>query len=343
MSLTSIKLPEFKPPKGSGLEQLGRLLKSAYKSYSLAAKKQGDNKYKPLVKKYVKKESTNDNKPMLKDPLEVLKGSVQSISKSLNNALGQIVKKPETIDYQTVVKGFMPEGVLLLKPKYPANSREVMQADLDGDGYDELVATFRTGEGLRTLILKGQGKNWQKTAEIYHQAHDDINYMNAVRMTGENKLHLLIGMSGGAPENILYGYTLSDDMATRLFSREYSWVEPVMKSKNTSRLGGNQFSIWNRGQDGHYDIEVLNWDGSQLVKAKDEYYYRTRIAPYYLRKARQNPYDLKCHYRLAEALLKAGAPRDARIIADAGCRQDQDPVIKEKFISLKNEIVAKYF
>lgn len=326
MSLTTIKLPEFKPPKGSGLEQLGRLLENAYE------------KNKPALMNLVNSQRIN-----FKDPLETIKGSVQTLSKNLNNTLGLLTSKSETIDYMAVVRSFTAKDARLLKPGYPKNAQEVLQADLDGDGRDELIATFRTNEGLRTLILKSRDKNWYKAAEIYHNAHENINYRNAVSLTGENKKHLLIGLTGNGNENMLYGYSLSDDTAVRLFNRNYNWVELVRKPKNASRSKGETLSVWNRTDDGNFDIEVLNWAGSQLEPANDDqYYYRTRVAPYYLNKARRNPSDTNSWYRLAKALVKAGAGRDAMIVADAGSRQDKDPQLKEKFISLKKEISEKY-
>ena len=344
MGLTSIKLPELKPPKGSGLEQLGRMLKNAYSSYSPSGKGTGGKSNKPQIKRYIRKKSTTVNKINLKDPLEALKGSVQSITRSLNNVLGQIVKKPEVIDYTPVVKSFLPENAKLLKPRLPKGAQEVMQADLDGDQRDELIATYRTNEGIRTLILKAQGDRWQKAAEIYHQAHEDIDYRHAVSLTGENRLHLLMGMTGGSSGNMLYGYTLTDGAAARLFSRGYSWVELVRRPEKTRKNSRETLSIWNRAADGDYDIEVLNWSGLQLERANDDtYYYRTRVVPYYLKKARQSPSSTGCWYRLAEAFIKAGAYRDAMTVAEAGSRQEQDQKLKEKFILLKKDIQEKYY
>lgn len=343
MGLTSIKLPDFKPPKGSGLEQLGRMLNKAYSRYSPAGKGTGGKSNKPQIKKYRIKKGT-PNKIKLKDPLEALKGSVQSISRSLNNAIGQITKKPEAIDYTPVVKGFIPENAKLLKPRLPNGAQEIMQADLDGDQKNELIATYRTNEGIRTIVLKAYGDRWQKTAEIYHHGHENIDYRHAVNLTGENKQQLLTGLTGGSSGNMLYGYTLTDGAAARLFSRNYDWVELVKKPEK-NRMGRKEtLSVWNKAIDGDYDIEVLDWTGLQLERANDDvHYYRTRVVPYYLRKARQNPSIISSWYRLTEALIKAGAYRDAMTVAEAGSRQEQDQEMKEKFILLKKDIQEKYY
>ncbi len=341
MGLTSIKLPEFKPPRGSGLEQLGRMLKRAYDDHPFSRTRSGGNGKKPQTKRYTNKKGTT-NKIRLNNPLETLKGSVQTLSRGLNNVLGQLTKKPEVIDYTAVVKSFLPANAKLLKPRLPSGAQETLLADLDGDRQDELVATYRTSEGIRTIILKSQEGKWQRAAEIYHQAHDGIGYRNAVNLTGENKLQLLTGMTGGTSGNILYGYTLANGAATRLFSRGYGWVELVRKPKN-ARSGKETLSVWNKSEDGNYDIEVLNWSGLQLEQAADgTRYYRSRVVPYYLKKARQNPAAMDGWYRLAEALVKAGAYRDALVVADAGGRQEQDPLYRDKFISLKKEITENY-
>lgn len=332
MGLTSIKLPEFKPPKGSGLEQLGRMMEK----YS--------NNKKPKKKRYSPKKITMANKSNMKDPLEALKGSVQSITRNLNNVIGQIIKKPEVIDYTSVVKTFLPENAKILKPKLPKGAQEVMLADLDGDQHNELIATYKTNEGVRTLVLKGQGDQWQRAAEIYHQAHDGIEYRNVVNLTGEKKLQLLTGMTGGTSGNMLYGYTLTDGAAARLFSRGYSWVELVRGPAKARNNKGETLSVWNRDIDGNYDIEVLNWNGLQLEHVNDDMnYYRTRVAPYYLNKARQNPSSTGSWYKLAEAFIKAGAYKDAMMVAEAGARQVQDQQMKEKFLLLKKDIQEKYY
>lgn len=342
MGLTNIKLPELKPPKGSGLEQLGRIMRNSYNS-ALAVKNTCSKSNKPKIKKYTKTKGITFNKPNLKDPLETLRGSVQSISKGLNNVLGQITKKPEVIDYTAIVRNFIPDNAMLLKPKLPNGAQEIMQADLDGDRRNELIATYRSNEGVRTVILKAQDDRWQKAAEIYHQTNEEIDYRNAVNLTGENKLDLLIGMAGGSYANTLYGYTLAEGAATRLFSHEYNWVELVRRSKDNSRGRKETLSLWNKKADGDYDIEVLDWTGLQLERAEnDVYYYRTRVVPYYLKKARQNPSTISGWYRLAESLIKAGAYRDAMRIAEAGSRQSQDQQFKDKFILLKKDIAEKY-
>lgn len=322
MNAPNFKLPEF-PPRGSGLEQLGRLIKNANNYYSLQHKKAGENKYRLQIK----------------DPIETLKNSVQSLSKGLSNALGQITGKSEAIDYNGIVKSFLPLNARLLTPGNPRGAQELLHADIDGDGRDEIIATYRTDEGISSIILHGEGRNWQKTADIPHPAHENLNYRTAARLTGENKKHLLLGLSGGCAENTLYGYALSDGAPVRLFSRDYSWFELVRRPKNFSRDSGETLSFWNRTEDGHYDIDVMNWSGIQFEPEKDDvHYYRTRVAPYYLKRAKQSPSNITGWYRLAEAFVKAGATRDAIIVADAGSRQNQDPQLKEKFLALRRDI-----
>lgn len=322
--MTNFKLPEF-PPRGSGLEQLGKLVKRANDYYTSQNRKTAENKYRFQIK----------------DPIETLKNSVQSLSKGLTDALGQITGKSESIDYNGIVKSFLPINARLLTPGNPRGAQELLYADVDGDGRDEIIATYRTNEGINSIILKGQGSNWEKAADIFHPGHESLNYRTAVKLADENKKHLLMGLSGGGGENTLYGYALSGETPVKLFSRDYSWFELVRKPKN-SRDGAETLSFWNRSEDGHYDIEVMNWSGIQLESERDDmHYYRTRVAPYYLKKAKQDPSNVNGWYRLAEAFIKAGATRDAIIVADAGSKQNRDPLIKDKFLSLKRDLTGE--
>ena len=59
------------------------------------------------------------------------------------------------------------------------------------------------------------------------------------------------------------------------------------------------------------------------------------------RKVKQIPYSPSNWYNLANALVEAGAHRDALIAIEVGMDLDLNSVFKEKFLALRNKITIK--
>lgn len=330
----------MKPPKGSGLEQLERLGKMLLSQYSRYTKYYLDksnkiNKSKPAAKKYTAKKRPFGRTPALPDPLDKL-------VRGLTTALSRLTKKTEVEDYNAIVKDFIPNDARTMKPLNPVNTEEFLSADLDGDSQNELVATFRQNDGIKTMILKKKNGQWYKAAEINNPEHDMVHYRNIADITGDGKKQLLLGMSSKGKAHSLYGYSLGDTTAKKLFTRSYHWAEIVNKPGSGNANAKKQLALWTRGENGAYDAEVLNWNGLQLEPLKDTVpYYHDRMVPYFIRKLKQEPQNQYNWYNLTNAMVKAEAYRDASVIADIGMKRVLDPALKDKFTSLRAEIMEK--
>jgi len=329
-------------PKGSGLEQLSRILSPVIEKYAKAAKKRGKFMLMPPklvlpVKKYTNK------KPATKKRTTGLTAfstnPLQSLLKGVTSVISQVTGKPEAEDYKTVVKSFIPGDARLLKPQYPKRSQAIQPADLDRDARDELIATYEYNNAVRTLILKKQAEHWSKVTEIDHPEHNGINFRNIADIAGDGKMQLLIGLTAKGRKNTIYGYSIGENTAKKLFGRDYHWVETANLPKTGGKSSKPHLAVWNRDENGMYDIEVLHWNGLQLEPAANTIpYYTNRVVPYYLRKVKQNRNSINAWYSLANSLKKAEAYRDALIIANAGTRLDNEPVLQDRFFVLKNEI-----
>ena len=145
-------------PKGSGLEVLEKLARRSIKYYSgILQSDQFKANFLPALRKL----------PAIEIPsINSLRRPVESIMKGLGSITAQFTAKPDKVDYTALVNSFLPPGARLIKPQYPEGSEEIQFADLDGDGRSELVTSYRTGEGIRTLVLKKDAVQWYKMAEI---------------------------------------------------------------------------------------------------------------------------------------------------------------------------------
>lgn len=65
-----------------------------------------------------------------------------------------------------IVVGFLPNNAKLIKPIKPEGVRSIQFRDLDRDGIDEVVATYKVTKGIpevHVMILKKSDKKWTVT------------------------------------------------------------------------------------------------------------------------------------------------------------------------------------
>jgi hypothetical protein len=267
---------------------------------------------------------------------------LHTLFRGLTSTLSQITKKPVTEDYNAIVRGFIPSNAKHLIPQYPASSREVQLADLDGDSQNELITSFKHNNEVRTIILKKQNGLWNKAGEINHSAHDTINYRDVADVTGKGKKQLLISLTSTGKTPALYGYSFENSKVHEMFSRSYHRLEVLNQPQNGNAVSKAQLAIWDKKDNDAYNVEVLHWNGSKLepIENNTNYYYK-KVAPYYAKKVKQTPYTASSWYNLAHALTKAGSRKDALIAVEVGMRQDPKSEFKEKFLALRNEIAGK--
>jgi hypothetical protein len=264
---------------------------------------------------------------------------VNTLVKGLTTTVSQITKGLAGEDYYAVVKGFVPSGTELIAPENSIKPRDIQFSDLDGDSRDELVASYRHNDGIRTIVLKKNGEKWDKSAEIDNSGFEGIKHRGFAGITGEGKKQLLIGFSQKNKDQLLKVYSMEDGRLDEIFDHSYSRFEVLnhpVKGKTSPEV---HLAIWNRTGSGTYDIEVYRWAGTELEKLKDtKHYYLENVVPHYAHRVKQARYSPSNWYGLADALLKAGVHEDARIAAEVGMSLDTGSALKESFAELKNRI-----
>ncbi len=311
-----------------GIALAGSMLLSRYNQDSTPGKKN-----KRQFKLPSQREATPQKSYKAVNPFE-------NIFRGLSSTLSQLIKGSPREDYAAVVQGFIPAGARLLKPQYPLGAGEIQLADVDGDSRNELIASFRHHDELRTVILKKQSGVWGKSYEINNANYEAVHYRGLADITGEGKNQLLLGLFREGSSPYLYGYSIADGNTQQIFSHNYNKFDLLNLPGGRGNTVRPQLGIWNRNNTGAYDIEVFNWDGSGLRPVSDtfDYYYRS-VVPHWVQRARQEPSSPAVWYNLADALVKAGVYRDASVAIEVGLNQDRNSEYREKFIELKKSVI----
>jgi|GEM_PF-321379 len=304
----------------------------------------------------------------------VIKNPLNNLIRGLTSAVTQAIQPAPEEDYDSIIRSFMPNDAQILTPKYPSNAGTYEFADLDGDSRNELIASYRQNNEIKTIVLKKQNELWQKITEVSNPQYENINYRGAVEITGNGKKQLILGLEEKNSAPSLFGYSLEDFSLNEIFKRNYDRFEIVRNRNNPSEA---YIAVWNKRTSGDgsedrndmcdrpfnsfvqndessiqdinsnyvedsYDIEVLTWNDTQFepVRNTASYYYRN-VVPYYVNKIKRNPDTPSSWYNLAEALVNANAYRDALIAIKAGMAYDINSELKDKFMELRNKIIGQ--
>lgn len=323
-------------PKGSGLEILDKTVRRSLHYYNGVIKR-----YNALLKTSNPGQSiirALEKGPQIKLPsLDVLKVPVESLVKGLSDITAQITAKPEKIDYNAVVNSFLPPGARLLRPEYPENSGEIQFADLDGDNRNELVASYITSDGVRTIILKKDNIQWYKMAEIASPEFESIHYRNTADLGGDGKKHLVMGLVSRQKNRTLFAYSVAEGSSRKIFSRTYDKLE-LQKTRAPSSRIKDAVAFWDEKSQGIYDIELLHWNGIDLENLNISRYMSGKVVPYYINKLRSSPRETVNWYNLAKSFSIAGDTDRAARAVDIGLRYNPDDSLKDRFNELKSRL-----
>lgn len=295
------------------------------------------------------KSRTGTSLPSGKNPFQGLFGKTgqlnrgnpfEPIIRGLNTTLSQIVKPAPKEDYYAVIRDFLPTGSKPLKPRYPAASKDIEFADLDGDAQNELITSYAINNEIRTIVLKKQPNGWKKISEIITPAHQGMHYRGVANITGDGrKKQLLVATLSRENIPILHGYSLDGNTAHKLFehkSHRFQILHSSARNKNTP--ASSRLAFWKRNEEGAYDVELLQWRDAKLQPSTNigPYYYR-HVLPQHVQRIRQAPLDPAGWYNFAHVLKKAGLNEDARVAIEVGMNHDRKNEYKDKFLKLKGE------
>lgn len=310
-----------------GLAVAGGSLFSRNKSRSLPNKRQLQFKIQPIKKMQSRGKSVSIHNPIL------------SLFKNLRGSLDQVLTKPAKVDYDSVVRSFLPAGAEVLTPRYPIGSGKYQILDLDGDSSKEVISSYKMENDIKTMVLRQQSGNWYKVAEVSQNGYTAIHYRGIADLTGEGKKQLLIGLTGNRMVPSLFGYSMANNHLETLFNRNYHRLDLVSKPNGGNSSPKHQLAIWERSSTGAYNIDLLHLRNNQLEPAGNvDHYYSTKAVPYYIGEIKKSPKDPANWYNLAETLVRLKAHKDAQIVIDMGSGLDKDSVYTERFNDLRGSM-----
>jgi hypothetical protein len=201
------------------------------------------------------------------------------------------------------VKEFLPAEAELIKPNEPENASSIQPYDFDKDGIDELVVTFRIKDTLKTMnimVLKQENNSWRTVWEKAGEGFDfEYSGFKDITRDGTNEYLAAwgIGASAGSRLEIFQWQNGSlNQIGPSLFYHE---MELIQEGKGTS------LAIWERYCCDAFIVDVLKWDGKNLVLDEKSYtkYYQ-KVEDFY--EAKLKEMDAWYYwFVLADAQLKA--------------------------------------
>lgn len=263
---------------------------------------------------------------------------LERLFNGLNKQFSTTSPRQPRENFYEIAQRFVPEGGNILTPQYPLNSKSISYGDLDGDLQDELIVSFRHTDEIKTIVLKKATDNWYKATEIADLGYESVHYREVVDLTGEGKKQLILALKTKGNTSDLRGYSFDKDSFNEIFNISYNRLEVLKVPGNNRNSTKSNLAIWNKDEDDAYNIQLLEWKGSQLESLRDvSTYYSDSVVPYYLRKVKRQPDSPQNWYNLANSLDRAGMNRDAIITSEVGSQYDSNGQFKDKFEALINK------
>ncbi|WP_172408335.1 hypothetical protein [Desulfosporosinus sp. FKA] len=199
-------------------------------------------------------------------------------------------------------------------PDQPSGGGAVQQADLEGNGKNEVLVTYSNGANppvLGAALFSKQKGQWQKLWSVTGQGYA-VSYAGFADLTGEGRPELLLGWRMGTTVSGLDIYTMSGQNLQKMTSLCYSKLDVGNFTSQKGSHGTAQLAVWQHDTGDAYQVEVLGWNGKALVPDGDAYLnYFPKVVSYYQEQLKGMPDAVFYWYYLADAQLKVGQPQAA--------------------------------
>lgn len=274
------------------------------------------------------------------DLTKPFKSFINGLSSTLSN-ISYAGRRVEKENYSSIVKDFIPGNAVLLKPERPFGAAKIQLVDLDGDSHNEIIASYKDGSDIQTILLKKDNGIWIKIAEVRSCNCDTVSYRGFSNITGEKQKQLLLGVSSEGKPRTLYVYSLKEGTFNEIFSQDY-YRFGIIKNRDKKRNDSKpQLALWYKNDSNSFDIDLLEWNNSAFKAAGNvsDYYYN-EVVPYCAGLVKQSPYSPDKWYCFADALFKAQMYRDSLTAIQLGMSVDKNNEYTDKFKLLQNDVRA---
>jgi tetratricopeptide (TPR) repeat protein len=229
-----------------------------------------------------------------------------------------------------IVQTFLPAGAHLLAPE-PAgevaqSTRELIQTgDLNHDGQPEIIAGYRTSQGSAGVLVLEEIKNGKWTKLWQEEGGYSLERLQLADITGDGRDELLIGWTIGASAgNGLDILAWQDGNLKKIAGTGYHRLEVEDLAGEKGKDGRQELAVWVKDTGDAMAVDVLRWDGKNLIPAEDVYTaYFPRVVEYYRKRVWEHPQSSFYWYYLADALVKVREYRQALEAAEKGMAADK--------------------
>jgi hypothetical protein len=169
------------------------------------------------------------------------------------------------------LQDFIPADALLTAPIKPEGSEPVIKKDLDGDGSEEIIITYKTSaipaEARAVILKKSEGK-WINERDKIHGAYA-IEGIQFADLTGD-----------GLPETIFtWGFPPGKFVSYNILSKSGKHIRDIKKDLNFNSILEIKDQPGIYGRDGKLEvvltegelknIHALRWYDGALIEAED--------------------------------------------------------------------------
>ncbi|HCW03288.1 MAG TPA: hypothetical protein DGK91_01355 [Clostridium sp.] len=216
------------------------------------------------------------------------------------------------------------------------NRKNYFTEDLDGKGNKEIIVPFKEkniDKAIFLLLINYDDK--ASTAYRVKGEGHSIERLEFHDINGDRKKDIVLGTKTGTDLNELTVYSYGKNKIHKEFSYSYNKLDILQDTKD----GSVTMAIWNRLEQNCFKIELVRWNGKELVEAKDQTKkYFTKVVEYYKNLCSLQNDNAWAWYYLAEAQIKAGNKKDAAISIANGVALNKEFPTKQQFEELKRSI-----
>lgn len=187
--------------------------------------------------------------------------------------------------YSSLLQAFLPVHASLLMD---GDHAVIYEADIDGDGANEIIGAYRWYGEIYLLTLKQFSQGWRVIAHIRGRGYD-ISYLYAAPVTGRGLVNIIAGWQVRETWSNLAIYEWTQN-GVREITRPGIYFSGIEVEDMPVLDGQYEIALWSRENEEMYQVGVYRWRNSSLELAADLYpYYLNKVARYHQEKTQEMP------------------------------------------------------
>ena len=187
--------------------------------------------------------------------------------------------------YASLLQAFLPVHASLLMD---GDHAVIYEADIDGDGANEITGAYRWYGEIYLLTLKQFNQGWRVIAHIRGRGYD-ISYLYVAPVTGRGLVNIIAGWQVRETWSELAIYEWTQN-GVREITRPGIYFSGIEVEDMPVLDGQYEIALWLRENEEMYQLGVYRWRNNSLEPAADLYpYYRKKVARYYQEKMKEIP------------------------------------------------------